>query len=236
MQSSGRWLFKYRGQLPLVLFLMAVPAVYYADYTCWSPMGLRCMNYTAFVCSLVGFAVRFYTVGTTPHGTSGRNTKEQVAEQLNTSGIYSLVRHPLYLGNYLIWLGIVLFTKSISFSVIFSLLYWVYYERIMMAEEHFLMGKFNSSFLEWSSRIPAFFPKFTGFTPPNTPFSIKPVLRREYSGVLATVIGFVYVELLMGYKMYGTYALGATFQSVLIGTAALTFILRSIKHYTKFLD
>ena len=32
--------------------------------------------------------------------TSGRNTHDQVADSLNTSGIYSIVRHPLYVGNF----------------------------------------------------------------------------------------------------------------------------------------
>ncbi|MGB8874133.1 MAG: hypothetical protein WCC75_12145, partial [Desulfobaccales bacterium] len=44
--------------------------------------------------------------GLPPRGTSGRNTQGQVAETLNTTGIYSLVRNPLYLGNFLIWLGL----------------------------------------------------------------------------------------------------------------------------------
>jgi protein-S-isoprenylcysteine O-methyltransferase Ste14 len=236
MQSSGRWLFRYRGQLPLVLFIFAAPAVYYTDYTSISSVTNKIVNYSAVLLSLIGFIIRSYTVGTTPRGTSGRNTKQQVAEELNTSGIYSMVRHPLYLGNYLIWLGIVVYTKSIPFTIIFTLLYWLYYERIMMAEENFLNGKFGNSFALWSERIPAFIPKLSGFIPPTSKFSMQQVLRREYSGVLATVIGFVFVELLIGWKTYGTYALGSRFTSVLLGTAIAAFILRSLKHYTKMLD
>ena len=58
--------------------------------------------------TLSGLALRAYTVCTTPKGTSGRNTARQVADHLNTKGIYSVVRHPLYLANYLIWAGILL--------------------------------------------------------------------------------------------------------------------------------
>ncbi|MGC9453013.1 MAG: methyltransferase family protein, partial [Oceanipulchritudo sp.] len=43
-------------------------------------------------------------------GTSGRNTKQQVAYSLNTTGFYSVVRNPLYLGNFFMYLGIALFT------------------------------------------------------------------------------------------------------------------------------
>lgn len=236
MQSSGRWLFRYRGQLPLVLFLLALPAVYVTDYVAMSALTTRMFNYSAAVISVLGFLVRFYTVGTTPHGTSGRNTKEQVAEELNSSGIYSVVRHPLYLGNYLIWLGIVVFTKNVPFMLVFSLAYWLYYERIMMAEEHFLQGKFGKAFEEWSSRVPAFLPRLSGFKAPHVSFRMKPVLRREYSGILATVIGFVYVELLIGYVRYGTFTVGSRFLTVLWATVVMTFVLRSMKHYTKFLD
>jgi protein-S-isoprenylcysteine O-methyltransferase Ste14 len=239
MQSSGRWLFKFRGQIPLVLFILAVPVVYYnADCIRTISSGtLTAINLSAFVVSIVGFLIRFYTVGTTPHGTSGRNTKEQVAEVLNTTGIYSLVRHPLYLGNYLIWLGIVIYTKSISFTVVFSLLYWVYYERIMMAEEHYIGEKFGAVFREWSGRIPAFIPKLSGFTPPSKAFSIKQVLRREYSGVLATVIGFVFVQQLIGMFSKGQgYIVGREYLYMLVGTGLAALVLRSLKHYTKVLD
>ena len=36
--------------------------------------------------------------------TSGKNTAKQIAESLNTSGIYSVLRNPLYLANFLNWL------------------------------------------------------------------------------------------------------------------------------------
>lgn len=76
--------------------------------------------------SLVGFLIRAYVIGTTPRGTSGRNTKGQVAEELNQAGMYSMVRHPLYLGNYLMWIGIVVFAGNICFILIASLLFWIY--------------------------------------------------------------------------------------------------------------
>lgn len=40
---------------------------------------------SAILVSFAGVVVRAYTIGTTPRGTSGRNTKKQVAESLNTS-------------------------------------------------------------------------------------------------------------------------------------------------------
>ena len=59
-------------------------------------------------------------IGTSNKHTSGRSTKEQVADALNTKGIYSTVRHPLYLGNYFMWIGIVMFTYNIWFVLVVS--------------------------------------------------------------------------------------------------------------------
>jgi protein-S-isoprenylcysteine O-methyltransferase Ste14 len=235
-EDEGNWLFKRRGFIPLILFILAVPAVYFTDYASISQSTTTIINYLAVILSFAGFAVRAYTIGTTPRGTSGRNTDKQVAEQLNTSGIYSVVRHPLYLGNYLMWIGIVLFTKNFSFTIIVSLLYWIYYERIMFAEERFLERKFGDVYLNWSKKVPAFVPNITTFRKSEVSFSMKSVLRREYSGVLATVIGFVFVEILIGYFQWGVFHVGRKFVMALAIAAIAALVLRSLKHYTKVLS
>lgn len=220
----------------MVLFLLAIPAVYFTDYTQLNPTLSTLINYTAVLLSFLGFIVRAYTIGTTPRGTSGRNTENQVAESLNTSGIYSTVRHPLYLGNYLMWIGIVVFTHNFAFVIIVSLLYWLYYERIMFAEERFLEKKFGQTYMDWSLKVPAFIPQWSTFRKSDIPFSMKSVLRREYSGVLATVIGFVYVEVLMGFFRYGTFSVGKKFLYVLGISVVMTLVLRTLKHNTKMLS
>ncbi len=235
-EDEGNWLFKRRGFIPVVLFLFAVPAVYFTNYFLMSADFITLVNYVAALLSVTGFFVRAYTIGTTPRGTSGRNTDKQVAEQLNSSGIYSIVRHPLYLGNYLMWIGIVLFTKNFSFTIIVSLLYWIYYERIMFSEERFLEKKFGDAHLDWSKKVPAFIPRFSQFRKSDVSFSIKSVLRREYSGALATVIGFVYVEILIGYFQWNIFHIGEKFLMALAAAALAAGILRSLKHYTKVLS
>ncbi len=113
--------------------------------------------------SLFGEAIRIYTVGFAPENTSGRNTEAgQIADELNMTGIYSLVRHPLYVGNFFMWLGPVLFLRSVVFAVFFVLVYWLYYERIMFAEEQFLRRKFGETYDKWSEKVSAFIPGFEG--------------------------------------------------------------------------
>ncbi len=101
------------------------------------------------------------TVGFTPKNTSGRNTSAgQIADELNATGIYSLVRHPLYLGNFFMWLGPVLFLRSFVVIVFFVLIYWLYYERIMFAEEQFLRRKFGETYDKWSEKVRSLIPSF----------------------------------------------------------------------------
>lgn len=235
-ESDGNWLFRHRGPIPVILFILALPAIYFTDYTTHSSSFIAVVNDLAVIAAVAGFMIRAYTIGTTPKGTSGRNTETQVAEELNSTGIYSVVRHPLYLGNYLMWTGIVLFTESIPFVIIVSLLFWIYYERIMFAEERFLERKFGERYLQWSLSVPAFVPRLSQFKTSSTPFSLKSVLRREYSGVLATVASFVYVELMIHVFQEHEWKISRNAWTVLIVTLIVTLVLRSLKHSTHLLD
>jgi protein-S-isoprenylcysteine O-methyltransferase Ste14 len=233
-EKQGNFLFKYRGQFPVILFLLAIPFIGITDYASISEVNERYYTIISVFLSFVGFLIRFYTIGTTPHGTSGRNTKQQVAEVLNSTGIYATLRHPLYLGNYLIWIGIATYVFNPLFILIISLIFWLYYERIMFAEERFLEKKFGDEYLDWSNKIPAFIPNFSNYKTSSIPFSIKTVLRREYSGVLATVIGFCFVEVLRNYVI-GEELISNSLICVLIATLAVCLLLRTLKRNTQIL-
>ncbi len=234
-EKQGNFLFRYRGQFPVLLFLLAVPFLYWTDVTSLSDYSKEIYCYSAVILSILGFCIRAFTVGTTPKGTSGRNTKEQKAFVLNTKGIYSTVRHPLYLGNYFMWIGIVVFTYNPYFIVIVSLFYWIYYERIMYAEERFLERKFREEYVTWANGLPAFLPNLKLYKPSIIPFSFKTVLRREYSGVLASVVGFVFVEVLRGYFSVGEWFISNGFLFGLVAAVFLALLLRTLKHHTGLL-
>ena len=233
-EKQGNFLFKYRGQFPVILFVLSVPFLYFTDSI--NESSVICWNYTAVLVSVFGFLIRFYTIGTTPKGTSGRNTKEQIADYLNSTGIYSLIRHPLYLGNYLIWIGIAIFTYNFYFIIIVSLLFWIYYERIMFAEERFLEKKFGDEYLNWSNGIAAFVPTFANLTKTIIPLSFKSILRREYAGLLATVVGFTFIDVLRLYFSTGILEVTEVVFQILCVTIVVVMILRSLKHYTSILN
>lgn len=218
----------------MILFVAAIPVVYFTDISFLNETSRKILTIISIVLSVLGFIIRAISIGTTPIGTSGRNTKEgQVAETLNTKGIYSMVRHPLYLGNYFMWIGIVMFTFNFSFIVIITLLFWLYYERIMFAEERFLERKFGESYLNWAQKTPSFLPCFRKYIRNEMPLSYKSILKREYSGLLATVLGFVFIDDLRRYFESGQFEWDTTAHWVLGVTIILVLILRSLKHYTQ---
>jgi len=190
-ERQGIWLFKHRSYLPLIVLVIGMmlylrtemyPQTFILEGTPWE---IYYEMFCLFI-SLMGLSIRVYTIGYAPKNTSGRNTKEgQIADSLNTTGMYSVVRHPLYLGNFLIWLGIAMLTGNFWFIVAFCLSYWLYYERIMFAEEQFLRRKFGDQYVKWAKNVPAFFPKFKNFRKSALPFSWKKVLRQEKNGIVA---------------------------------------------------
>jgi protein-S-isoprenylcysteine O-methyltransferase Ste14 len=195
-ERTGNLLFKYRSYIPLLLYVIVIPVLYFDGNDFFGLENL----WWALTCFLVSFAgqiVRGLTIGFTPQNTSGRNTSAgQVAEQLNTKGMYSVVRHPLYLGNFLMWLGLIMFVGSLEFLIFAVFFFWIYYERIMFAEEQFISNKFGEQFANWSAVTPAFFPKIKGYIKADVPFSLKNVLKREYHGFYAVVISFTVVHIM----------------------------------------
>lgn len=236
MERQGNFLFKYRGQFPIILFALAIPFLYSTDYSKIADDTQDCLLLTAITISIAGFLIRFYTIGTTPRGTSGRNTKEQIADVLNSTGMYSIVRHPLYLGNYLIWIGIAGASFNVYFIIILSLIFWVYYERIIFAEEQFLESKFGNDYVNWSSRLPAFFPSIRDFKKSKTSFSILTILRREYASVLAAVIGFTFIELIKHHAENNNWYISTLNLRILIAALMLVLILKSLRKFTTLLS
>jgi len=246
-EKSGNVLFKYRGQIPIAIFILAVPFVLSTDsdfyiylFSDAGRIARTILTTVAILVSSAGLAMRAYTVSTTPKGTSGRNTKSQVAKQLNTQGIYSVVRHPLYFANYLIWAGILIFSASFYAFTFVSLVYWIYYERIMFAEEAYLRQQFGQDFEEWSMRVPAFVPRFSLFKKGEMRFSFRTFLRREYATIFSTVFSFTVVDYLIQCfyleftaDSWKDYVLPSLY--VLAVFLVITLILRTLKHHTKVL-
>lgn len=240
--QQGRFLFRWRGVLPLVLVPVALLASFQSgEFAHWfgDPAEEAWEALCAGIC-LAGLAVRALTVGFVPAGTSGRTTRAQRAERLNTTGMYSLTRHPLYLGNLLIFLGFVLLTKVWWFPLLAILAFALYYERIILAEETFLVQRFGEAYTRWALRTPAFFPLCALWRRPDLDFSMRTVLRREYASLCTAVVGLTLIEMasdVLGEAQSVTFWLrddAAWVVLLLVGTTA-ALILRLLKKRTRWL-
>ena len=240
LELQGNLLFRYRSILPITILSIGVLVYIYtihAPGTLFNKIEFYWHHYEnlCLFISLAGIFIRVYTVGHTPAGTSGRNTQNQVADSLNQTGIYSIVRHPLYLGNFLMWLGISLLTCNIGFIAIFVLAYWLYYERIMYAEEQFLRNKFGVAYIKWAEITPTILPNFKSFVPPTLPFSWKKVLKKEKNGLFALCLIF------MGFDCIKVWLEKSTQYNYLliilaIASGILYCILKYLKKQTRLLD
>lgn len=232
MEKSGNWLFKRRGWLPVIFLIPAFAFLYYSDKIEYDPL----IESLFIIVGLSGQLIRALTVGRTPRGTSGRNIKGQLAQQINTTGLYSMLRHPLYLGNFLMWLGPVLFLRSLWFTLFFSLLYWLYYERIMFAEEQFLRKKFGDQYDTWSGKVRAFIPSFRSYKKPDLPFSFRNVLKREYHGLANLFLIFTLLDLARNYINNSDIGLNPLFLWSIIPVMTIWVIIRILVKTSKVLN
>lgn len=234
-ERSGNWLFRWRSYLPLFLFLLVIAGLRGFHYPGGSPALNTAWCLGCFAVGLVGLAIRAWTVGHVPPRTSGRNTRAQVADVLNTTGTYSVVRHPLYLGNYLMWLSVSLVPRTLWLPIVVSLVFWLYHERIMFAEEQFLQRKFGQQFTEWAARTPAFLPSFAGWVPASLPFSLRVALRREHTGLLGLVAAITAVITAGGWIATGRLALEPLWGGLLGSAFLLYLIMYVLKKGTRLL-
>lgn len=235
LEREGAWLFRHRSYLPVVLFALEIPAIWNHPGLFGNTAPARAWGVGCLLVSLLGLAIRAKTVGHTPRGTSGRNTRSQIAQALNTTGMYSVVRHPLYVGNFFMWLGVALVARSVWLTLVVALAFWLYYERIMLAEEAFLRERFGEGYLEWARRTPAFIPRLSGWQRPTLPFSARTVLRREYSGLLAIVGSIAGLEWI-GAWSGGTGTRPDPLWTALLLTGGVVYVLlRTLKRHTRYL-
>lgn len=234
-EQSGNWLFRRRSWLPVFMILAGLVMLYLGNR---QAIIFDLRDEMIFLgISLFGQLIRIITVGYAPRNTSGRNTiAGQIADELNTTGIYSIVRHPLYVGNFFMWLGPVLFLRSAWVTVVFGLVYWLYYERIMFAEEQYLRRKFGEAYDKWSEKVSAFIPYSFKYIPGRLPFSVRNVLKREYNSFVNIFLIFIILDVARNYYLTESISFTEIYLWLFAGAFAIWLAVRSVHKYTKWLE
>ncbi len=241
LERLGAWLFRWRSYLPFLVLLLAL--FFIRDITQRHLHDEHLEHRWLALCyalTMLGVLSRALIVGFVPRNTSGRNTRAQKAASLNTTGAYSLVRHPIYVANYLVFAGFILMFRSPELFILASLIYALYYLPIMMAEERFLYETFGARYRDYASRTNAVLPSIRNWKRPALPFSLRTVIRREASTLL--LASFVFAaydaveDLLVEREALNTWLRDEWFwpRSFLL-IAALYLIARHLKRHTSLL-
>lgn len=183
LERAGDVLFRWRSFTPVPLIALAIPLVWMARGPA-SPLWL----FGGIALCLLGQVIRIWVLGQVPDGTSGQN-ELLIADSLNTTGPYAHTRNPLYLGNFLVTLGLCLVAHSAVLLVAVIVLFAIQYRAIIAAEERFLRGQFGASYDAWTARVPRFWPRMRAATSgPARPFDARRALRKEHNPAAAWLL------------------------------------------------
>ncbi|HEX2780212.1 MAG TPA: isoprenylcysteine carboxylmethyltransferase family protein [Gemmatimonadaceae bacterium] len=148
--TMARWgavLFRNRGWLP-VLFLI-VPLL--------APGRLSPRRWIiGAVIIAIGEAIRL--AGVAAAGTVTRRRSRNV-QRLVTYGIFSWVRNPLYVGNFLVWMGFAVISGVLWFIPVAAVIFAIEYTLIVRYEEGVLESIFGDEYLAYKRRTPRWFPR-----------------------------------------------------------------------------
>ena len=177
LEHVGRFLFRWRSFTPIPLLVAAVPLL-------WRSRGGGSVGWTVAGIALCasGQALRAWVLGQVPDGTSGQNER-LIATALNTSGPYTRTRNPLYLGNFLITLGLCVAAHDVALLLLVAVLFAVQYRAIIAAEEGFLRDRFGARFEEYRRAVPRFWPRLTASdrSAARPAWSWRRALRKEHN-------------------------------------------------------
>lgn len=106
-----------------------------------------CSLLAAFGVAVIGIGVRTWACG---------NLKKE--KELTTSGPYRYMRNPLYLGNLILGMAIVIAAQSWWVLAFFITYFLIFYPVLVRIERERMADLFPERYREYSAKVPLFFP------------------------------------------------------------------------------
>ncbi|MBP9902081.1 MAG: isoprenylcysteine carboxylmethyltransferase family protein [Verrucomicrobia bacterium] len=190
MVRIGNFFFHYRnGLFPLLYLLLFLngPAAF-PDQRLALLIGV--------LVAMAGQILRGVTVGLDYIVRGGRN-RQVYAERLVQGGLFAHCRNPLYVGNYMILVGVGIAANSLLFLAIglpfFLFAYWA----IIAAEEAFLRGKFGEEFVTYCAQVNRLLPSLSGLsqTLDGMRFNWRRLLSAEYGSAYIWMAAIILASL-----------------------------------------
>lgn len=238
LARTGKTLFQIRGYYLTSVIFIGTAIAFFTGAT--GPFESDAANQIWFWLSLsvacFGALIRIVTSGFAAVGTSGNSKNQTLAAELNTTGPYSLVRNPLYVGRIVNFTGIAMLSGSWVFGVITFLVFVLIYERISVYEEEFLREKFGDSHAKWAEQVPLLLPRFNGWINPKYKFWIRRAIRREDKKIFWLISAVMFFD--FARHGFDLTQLSENLTPYYIWTVAfvLELITRSLLHFSKTFD
>ena len=147
---AGAVLFRHRGWLPVPFLLVPLLASGVMEATNWV---------LGFALIILGEAIRL--AGVAAAGTVTRR-RSRTVQRLVTYGIFAWMRNPLYVGNFLIWIGFTVISGVLWFIPVAVLLFAIAYTLIVRYEEGVLESIFGEEYLAYKHRTSRWIPRPPG--------------------------------------------------------------------------
>lgn len=154
--------------------------------------------------------------------------------QLVEGGPYVLVRNPMYLGSFLIGAGFVLIVWPWWSLPIFALLFYVRFNRQIVAEEKHLAEVFPQEFAAYSRKTPRVFPSFQSVRglKPKKIFDVQQAFStNEIRGLWAWPLLAVGLELMQESLVLGSTDLGAVLKVFVAAVIVFVMGFWIVYHY-----
>ena len=196
----GDWFFWSRNvtfpAMLLVMFALFKPA----NTQFGSHNAEIAMDIFAALVVLSGLTLRFATIGWAYIDRGGRK-KKVYASKLVSEGYFALSRNPLYLGNMLIYSGVLLWHGSLPVILIGIPLFYAIYSAIIAAEEHFLTRTFGDEYRAYVARVPRWIPDLRRRreVTAGMSFSLKRSVVKDYTTIYNALVMVILIEVLDRY-------------------------------------
>ncbi len=150
MIRLGEFFFRNRSWTPIpwLVFLALCTFKHAPDLITWVP-GLLFL--------VLGEWLRLWAVAVVGKGS---RTRGGGVERLVTHGPYAYVRNPLYLGNFLLTMGVVFMSELLWMVPVAIGLFTIQYLSIILWEEQILTERFGSAYPAYCQRVPRWIPRW----------------------------------------------------------------------------
>lgn len=146
--KTGRILCRHRSALPIIYIGMIFLYIYMTPPFVFSGNNVISEMLTGLLI-LLGLRVRW---------AAENRESNTLASLVEAKGIYSVIRFPFYLSDFLILLGITTFVGSFSLLLVFVLSATIVIERMLMFEERISYNNLGDDYVKWYKSTNAIIP------------------------------------------------------------------------------